>query len=66
MLVHHCRLLVQRMPDRRIIADGIYNDEENIISQKDELDPRELQEFKNRALSLAKRNSMVFSRISIF
>ena len=42
---------MQRMPDRRIIADGIYNDEEDVISQKDELDPRELQEFKDRALS---------------
>ena len=42
---------MQNMQDRRIIADGIYNDEDDVISQKSELDPRELAEFKDRALS---------------
>ena len=39
------------MPDQRIVADGGYASEENVISLKNDLDPRELAQFKDRALA---------------
>ena len=42
---------MQALNGKRIIADGGYQDEGDVISLKNELDPRELAQFKDRALA---------------
>ena len=42
---------MQALPGRRIIADGGYGGEEDVISLKNDLDPREVAKFKDRAMA---------------
>ena len=44
-------VMQQDLPNSRIIADNGYPDEEDVISLKNDLDPREIAQFKDRALA---------------
>ena len=56
---------MQKLPDRRIIADGGYPDEEDVISLKNDLDPREIAQFKDRALARGEKFNGLLKKFGI-